>query len=273
MEVLGDFFGGLWESLTADWRPAVEIVIFAAVFYALFRSLRLVRVTGALRMIAVVAVIILALTVIGSHAAGLVRLQWMLEKFAILFAIGTIVLFQPELRRAFSRAARGPLAWRIFRSETNILEEVLKAAEILSGDRSGALIAFQREDSLASYIKGGVLLNAEVSAELLVSIFNRGSPLRDGAVVLRGGKVAAAGCLFPLTENVQFAKTLGTRHRAAVGLTERTDAVVVAVSGESGKLSVGMRGELMQGVSMQDLRGILNKLCPELAAGGQGGMS
>lgn len=263
MESLAGFFKALWESLAADWRPAVEIAVIAAAFYGLFRLLRGARSAGPLRAVVLAGALGLAMLVLVSQAAGLVRLQWVLERAVALAAVGAVVVFQPELRRGLARLTRSPLVGRIFRHESSAVEAVVGAAVALSREKRGALIAFQREDSLGSYVKGGVKLNAEPSADLIVSIFSAGSPLHDGAVVLRAGKIAAAGCLFPLTDNPQVSKSLGTRHRAGVGLTEETDAVAVVVSEESGRISVCVRGELMQGLSPEDLRGILRKLCPE----------
>ncbi len=249
------------ESLVSDWRPAVEIVLIAFIVYGIFRFLRGARGAAVLRGAFFGLVTLLALALFASQALGMARLQWVLERLIALAAIGVLVVFQPEIRRALVRMGRSPFVSLFFKAESGTVDDVVKAVAAMLKQKSGALLAIEREDSLASYAKGGVKLGAEVSSELLVSLFAEGAPLRDGAAVLRAGKVVAAGCLLPLTENPDVAKTLGTRHRSGVGLTEETDAVTVIVSGGTGKVSVGVRGELMQGVSVEDLRGILTKLC------------
>ena len=256
-----EFFRQTAESLVSDWRPAVEIVLIASIIYGIFRFLRGARGAALLRGAFFGLVALLALALFVSQGLGMARFQWVLERLIALAAIGVLVVFQPEIRRALVRMGRSPFVGLFFKPESGTVDEIVEAVAALSKQKSGAIVALEREDSLAGYAKGGVKLDAEVSSELLISLFAEGAPLRDGAAVLRAGKVVAAGCLLPLTENPDVAKALGTRHRSGVGLTEETDAVTVVVSGGTGKVSVGVRGELMQGVSIEDLRGILAKLC------------
>jgi diadenylate cyclase len=256
-----EFFTEVGRSLTSDWRPAVEIVLVAFMIYGVFRFLRGARGAAVLRGAFFGLMTLLALALFASQALGMARLQWVLEQLIALAAVGVLVVFQPEIRRALVRMGRSPFVTLFFKAESGTVDEVADAVAALLKQKAGALVAIEREDGLARYAKGGVKLDAEVSCELLVSLFAEGSPLRDGAAVLRAGKVVAAGCLLPLTENPDVAKSLGTRHRSGVGLTEETDAVTVIVSGDAGQVSVGVRGELMQGLSVEDLRGILAKLC------------
>lgn len=256
-----EFFTEVGRSLTSDWRPAVEIVLIALIAYGIFRFLRGARGAGVLRGVFFGLVTALALALLVSQALAMARLQWVLERLIALAAVGVLVVFQPEIRRALVRMGKSPFVSLFFKAESGMVDETVAAVAALLKQKSGALVAIEREDGLARYAKGGVKLDAEVSSELLVSLFAEGSPLRDGAAVLRAGKVVAAGCLLPLTENPDVAKSLGTRHRSGVGLTEETDAVAVIVSGGTGQVSVGVRGELMQGLSVEDLRGILTKLC------------
>jgi diadenylate cyclase len=148
-----------------------------------------------------------------------------------------------------------------------VISEVVRAAVELSKRRVGALVAIQREVGLGVYIEHGVRLDAEISAETLWTIFTSTGPLHDGAVILRQGRIAAAGCLFPLTENPDLSRTLGTRHRAAIGVTEDSDAVAVVVSEETGRISLGLEGELREGLTPEELRAQLLELCPAEEAG------
>ena len=251
-----EFFTEVGRSLTSDWRPAVEIVLIALIAYGIFRFLRGARGAGVLRGVFFGLVTALALALLVSQALAMARLQWVLERLIALAAVGVLVVFQPEIRRALVRMGKSPFVSLFFKAESGMVDETVAAVAALLKQKSGALVAIEREDVVVS-----LAIDAEVSSELLVSLFAEGSPLRDGAAVLRAGKVVAAGCLLPLTENPDVAKSLGTRHRSGVGLTEETDAVAVIVSGGTGQVSVGVRGELMQGLSVEDLRGILTKLC------------
>jgi diadenylate cyclase len=205
-----------------------------------------------------------AVLLVCAHATAMTRLVWVLERLVALAAIGVLVIFQPEIRRGLLRLGQGTIANLFARRKPHLVDEVVAAAVAMSKRKIGALVAIQRDGSLGEYIEGGVRMESHLSSELLVSVFVPGSPLHDGAAIVRGGRIAAAGCLLPLTDNPDISKALGTRHRAGIGLSERTDAVAVIVSEQTGTISVGVRGELMQGLSVEDLRGILHKLCVHL---------
>ena len=147
--------------------------------------------------------------------------------------------------------------------ESALIEELIRAVSNLSKEKIGALIAIEREISLGTYVEGGVFIDAEVKADLIDTVFWPGSALHDGAIVIQNERIAAAGCLFPLTENPEISKRLGTRHRAAIGLTEETDAVTVVVSEETGNISVGVRGHLERDLDRDSLRRILRELLTE----------
>jgi diadenylate cyclase len=174
-----------------------------------------------------------------------------------------VVVFQPELRRGLLRLGLHPVFTRLVGARSMVLDELLEAVSALSHRKIGALIAVQRRVSLAEYAERGTNLNAEVSSELLQTIFQPGAPLHDGAVIVRGNLVVAAGCLFPLSENAELSKLLGTRHRAALGMTEENDAVTIVVSEETGRISLGVEGRLLQGLSPAELRDKLTDLCLE----------
>jgi diadenylate cyclase len=147
--------------------------------------------------------------------------------------------------------------------ENVVIDEIVTAASRLAKDKIGALIAVEREIGLGSFIEGGVYIDAEVSADLIDAVFWPGSALHDGAIIIQSGRIAAAGCLLPLTDNPEVSKRLGTRHRAAIGLTEETDAITVVVSEETGKISLGVRGHLEQDLDRESLRKIMRELLTE----------
>lgn len=249
------------ETFSSGWRPWVEVALIAALLYLAFRFLRGPRGAGLLRGMFFIFVIALSLAYVGARAAGLERAGWALERASILLAVGVLVVFHPEIRKALARLGRRPIFNVLLRPSFDVLDEVAKAAEVLSKRGRGALLAIERMGDLGAFARGGTRLEAYVSSDLLVSLFSPEGPLRDGAVIIRGGRVAAAGCLLPLSDSHELSRSLGARHRAGVGLTERTDAVTVIVSGQSGKISLGVRGDLMQGLTAGDLRATLRKLC------------
>jgi diadenylate cyclase len=202
------------------------------------------------------AIILFVLT----QTLELERIGYLLKEFFTVFTFALIIIFQPELRRALMHLGQNPLVNRFLPKDQVRIEEIVTACTRLSKDKIGALIAIEREISLGSIVEGGRFLDAEVSADLIDTIFFPGSALHDGAIVIQHGRVAAAACLFPLTDNPEISKRLGTRHRAAIGLTEETDAVTVVVSEETGKISVGMRGHLEQGLDRDTLRRLLTDL-------------
>jgi diadenylate cyclase len=261
-----EFFEEAWRSLSADWRPAVEIVILAVLLYLVFRFLRGTRGAAVLRGVFFIGLAGLAVVFLVAQAAGLARVVWVMERLFALAAVAVLVVFQPEIRKGLVRAGQSPFVNLFVRRRATVADEVVAAAASLSKSKTGALIAMEREESLADYAEGGVRLDAVVSAELLASLFAAGSAMHDGAAVIRRGRLAAGGCLLPLSDNPELAKSLGTRHRAATGLTEESDAVTVVVSEETGAVSVGVRGELMRDLSVEDLRGILGKLCADVEA-------
>lgn len=253
----------MYASVTAGWRPAVEIFILATLLYAVFSFLRDARSAAVLRGAFFAWVGALAILMIASQALGLHHVTWSLVRLLALAAIGVFIVFQPEIRRGFVRLGQGAVTNLFARNRADLVDEVVTAIAEMAKNKIGGLVAIQRDVDLDDFMEGGVTLEAHLSSQLIVSLFMPASPLHDGAVILRRAKVAAAGCLLPLTDNPDVSKTLGTRHRAGIGLTEVTDAVTLIVSENTGRISVGVRGELMQGLSVEDLRGILRRLCAE----------
>jgi diadenylate cyclase len=250
------------EALTRSWVPAVEILILAVGIYLLLRFLQGTRGEGVLRGLATLVAIAAAFAAVKFF--GMDRLSWILERMLAISVVAAVILFQPELRRMLVRLGQNPLLRFFVRPRSlSLVDAIVESAASLSARGAGALVAIQREVGLGAIIEGGTPVDAKVSAELLNTIFHPNTPLHDGGVVIRRGRIAAAGCLFPLSENPALGRELGTRHRAAVGVTEETDAVTVVVSEETSRISVGMRGNLLQGVSVEDLRSILRDTCAE----------
>ena len=241
-------------------KPAVEIFVFFAFFLLMFRFLRGTRGEGILK--GIVTFVLAGLVVLQAVArqAELERLEVVLDRVFEVSVIVFAIVFQPELRRAFLQLGANPLLSRFIKSAVNPVEPVVEAALRLAKNKVGALIAFERETGLRGYVERGVQLDAEITSELLETIFFPGSALHDGAVIIQDRRVAAAGCLFPLTDNPSISKKLGTRHRAAIGLTEDSDAVTVCVSEETGKVSIGVGGELKHNVDAETLEAELKKL-------------
>jgi uncharacterized protein (TIGR00159 family) len=190
----------------------------------------------------------------------LVTLRLILDNFLSSAVLIIIVLFQHDIRRALARVGRGFFPSVSAEQESQILEEVVRAAQLLAQKRVGALIVLERETVLDDMIEAGTRIDSEVTKDLLVSLFLPYSPLHDGAVVIQHGRIALAGCILPLTLKQELPEGLGTRHRAAVGITEETDAVVVVVSEETGGISVVMSGELFQRLDPPRLREVLSEI-------------
>jgi len=243
-----------------DWRAAVEILLLAAVFYFALRFLRGSRGAGILKGLGVVVVMGFLVVLFLARFLHLRVLAELTTGAVALFSFALLVIFQPELRRALVRLGQSPLFGLFSRSHKELTEQLIDAVSTLSREKIGALIAIEREVGLRSYAEGGVRLDAEVSSPLLVTIFHPGTPLHDGAVIIQGDRIVAAGCLFPLTENVDVGSGLGTRHRAGIGVTEDSDAIAIIVSEETGGISVALKGQITRDLDPDGLRMILRGL-------------
>jgi len=237
------------------WRDLVDVLLVAVVIYNL---LLLIRGTRAVQ-------ILLGILFVGSsyylaRMAQLNTLETFLEKFLIVLPFAILVLFQHEIRRALANFGRNPF-WRRATAgdEAAAFNDVALATTTLAARRIGALIVLERLEGLRDFVENGVRLNADVSFDLLISIFTPGTPLHDGAVIIREGRLAAAACFLPLTQNPELSKELGTRHRAALGISEETDAVAVVVSEETGIISVAYDGRMTSDLDAKTLRNTLYK--------------
>jgi diadenylate cyclase len=248
------------------WRDIVDIVIVAFLLYQLFK---LIRGTQAVQLLVGLGVLL----VIGllAQAFQLRLLQFIFANAGAAILIGVIVLFQPELRRALDRVGRlGTVRFILGRHTTQpvarMVEEVIRAAATLSEGRTGALIVFERETGLENVAVSGVRVNGDVTAEILTTIFYVGSPLHDGAVIIGDTRLVAAGCVLPLAEALPGVGRMGTRHRAALGLTLQSDAVILIVSEETGLISLADSGKLYRGLEQAKLQEMLtNLLLPPVA--------
>jgi diadenylate cyclase len=236
----------------------IEVLLIALVIWLVFRFLRGTRgarmLQGFLVLLAVGFVVIRLL----AAAFHLDRVAFLYESLMFYVFLGALIVFQPELRRALVRLGGTRLFRRLFKAPDTVADEICDAVSHMSRGRIGALIAMETEESLGALAESGVKVDAEVTSELLRTVFHPGSPLHDMGVIIQGDRVTAAGCQFPLTDSDQLARELGSRHRAAVGLSEDSNALVVVVSEETGMVSVASGGRLTRGVPIDKLRAILS---------------
>ena len=235
------------------WRDAVDVLAVAIIIYNL---LLLIRGTRAVQML--LGLFFLGLVYYVAILAELPTLQRILENLLIVLPFAVIVLFQQEIRRALADFGRNPL-WGLAKQQKVVasFSEIVLAATTLATRRIGALIVIERLHGLRNYIENGIALDALVSYDLLINLFMPETPLHDGAAILQDDRIAAAGCFLPLTANPELSKEFGTRHRAALGITEETDAVAVVVSEETGVISLAFNGELTRDLDGNSLRNAL----------------
>jgi diadenylate cyclase len=236
------------------WTGLLEIWILATVFYYLLKFFRGTRGSAIMTGMVILFLILIGIT----KFTNLPVLTWFLQKLMVYLALALIIIFQPEIRRALARLGRqgnfiGSKARRA------LADPIADAVQLLAARKIGALIAIERSVETKAIQDTGTQLNSDVTAELLSALFYPGSALHDGGVIISENRVAAAGCVFPLTQNNDIARSLGTRHRAAIGMTEESDTVVVVVSEETGVVSIAYNGRLKRGFDGVHLRRILSK--------------
>ena len=228
-------------------KVLTEIIIL---WYVIYITLLFIKGTRAAQLLKGLIILIIAFLI--SQQFEFRVINWVLTRFFGISIVALLVIFQPELRRALARLGQ----FGIFQENMEILSELADASILLSGKKIGALIAIEREGSLKPYADSATVIDAFVTKELILSIFERASPIHDGGIVIQSGRIAAAGCLVPLSD-LEVSRSLGTRHRAAMGLTEETDAVVVVVSEETGDISVSIGGRLTKNLDSLDLLKVL----------------
>lgn len=238
--------------LAASWSDVVDILLLSFVIYR-----GLVALQGTRAMQSLLGLLLVAVLYVMAWATGLTAVHWVLDNLFVYAVIAVLILFQDDIRRALARAGGTIVTGGTrmgARSEASVLEEVIKACFALAHRRIGALILLERSGSLDAYIEGGHSLDAQVSTELLQSLFHPSSPLHDGAVVIADARVVAAGVFLPISLSKQLGRALGTRHRAAVGITEESDGICLVVSEERGTVALVSRGEIVPVADANDLR-------------------
>lgn len=243
----------IWSAI----KPILEILILWLVFY---RILIFFEGTRAFQVLKGITILLIAFLV--SQILGLDTLNWLLTKVFGISIIAFLIIFQQELRYGLARLGQQHL-FNITLEESEMLEvieEITNAVYRLSKQKTGCLIAIERETKLKTYIESGVPIDAKVTSELIQSVFTSQSPIHDGGLICRGDRIIAAACLFPLSDNPNFSKIIGTRHRAALGITEQTDAVVVMVSEETTEISVATDGRFIPVVNRERIINILKNL-------------
>jgi len=237
------------------WRPALEILILAVLIYYAFRFLRGTR--GWPVVIGFV-VVLLALALV-TTLLKLQVLRWLLGTFSAFFAVAVLIIFQPELRRMLAELGNLPL-FASAHEQRESIEVIIQTVERLAEVKIGALIAIEQSIQLQEAVESGVPVDCEATPEMLETIFFPNNAIHDGGVILKGDRITYAACIFPLTQRQDLNKSLGTRHRAAIGLSEETDAVIVVVSEETGMISHAYKGQLVRGVSLEELRAFLTSV-------------
>jgi diadenylate cyclase len=230
------------------WRPGLEIGLFWFAFYLLF-----VYVKDSGMMQALKGLLLLVALFFVAQVLELKTVRWILSHLFQISILGFLIIFQPELRRGLSRIGQSPL-FRLFVKEERVVNELTEAVMTMSKRRIGSLIAIEREVALKPFIETGVLLDGLLTTELLLTVFTPTTPLHDGGGVVQGNRIVAVACLFPLSQSQKLSKQLGTRHRAALGLSEETDALVIVVSEETGIVSLMSRGHVTRDIGEEKLK-------------------
>lgn len=244
---------GVWPHLTAI--AVIDILLVALIIY---EFLALIRGTRAALILIGLSIVVLAFYI--SRIGELVTLNWMISRALPYAVFALIVIFVPEIRQALARLGRRLTLTRAAMTEADVYDDIVLAANLFSQNQTGALIVIQREIGLRTYIESGVALDAQLSYDLLATLFRPSAPLHDGAVIIQGDRVAAAACFLPLSMNPVLSTQLGTRHRAAIGITEETDAISIVVSEETGSISLAVGGAIERDLTVEQLRDRMSNL-------------
>src|ERR1035437_4692302 len=245
----------MWTDLEKGLQPVAEILILAVLIDFVFRFVRGPRGWPVVIGFVVVLLALAAVTTI----LDLKVLRWMLGSASVFIAVGALVIFQPELRRMLAELGNLPL-FASTSEQRESIEVIIQTCERLADVRIGALIAVEQSIQLQEAVESGIKVDCDVTAEMLETIFFPNNAVHDGGVIIKGDRIAYAACIFPLTQRADLNKSLGTRHRAALGLSEETDAVIVVVSEENGMISHAYKGQLVRGVSLEELRAFLTAI-------------
>lgn len=244
---------GAWPQLTAI--AVIDIVLVATIIY---EFLALIRGTRAALILIGLSIVALAFYISG--VGELTTLNWLISRALPYAVFAIIVIFVPEIRQALARLGRRMTLSRSAAGNADVYDDIVLAANLFSQNQTGALIVIEREIGLRTYIESGVALDAQLSYDLLATIFRPSAPLHDGAVIIRGDRIAAAACFLPLSMNPVLSTQLGTRHRAAIGITEETDAISIIVSEETGSISLAVAGTIERDLTVEQLRERMSNL-------------
>ncbi len=237
------------------WQDILDILLVAVILYSV---LLIIKGTRALKIL--IGLLILLIIFLLSGYLGLYTMDWLIQSLWAQIVLALVILFQPDIRRALAKMGEARFLPSLTSAEElRSLEEIVRASVALANRKIGALFVIERETNLEDFIEVGTPLDAKVSHELLLSIFHPTSPIHDGAVVIRGNRIIAAGCFLPLSLSAAISKTYGTRHRAGIGLSEETDAIVIIISEETGAISTAVGGRLEKNLDMGSLRNFLTE--------------
>ena len=245
----------MWSNFINGWQPGAEILILAVLIYFVFKF---VRGTRGWPVVIGFVVVLLALT-LTTTIFHLKVLRWMLGSASVFIAGGALVIFQPELRRMLAELGNLPL-FATTSEQREAIEIIIRTCQRLADVRIGALIAIEQSIQLQEIVESGVKVDCEATPEMLETIFFPNNAIHDGGVIVKGDRIAYAACIFPLTQRNDLNKSLGTRHQAAIGLSEETDAAIVVVSEETGLVSYAYKGQLTRGVTLEELRAFLTSV-------------
>ena len=245
------------------WKETIkDIIDILIVAYIIYHAILLVRGTRAIQLLKGILMLVIIWAL--STWFDLYTLKWLMNQMFTFGVLAIFIIFQPELRRALEQLGRGKLFGRNTAEEeetSKLIGEIIKAVNYLSRRKIGALIVFERQTGLNEYTESGIQMKSLTSSELLINIFIPNTPLHDGAVIIQGNQISAAACYLPLSENPFISKELGTRHRAAIGISEVADAISIVVSEETGQISLAMNGQVIRDINEESL---ISKLFEEL---------
>lgn len=237
----------------------LDILDICIVAFIIYRIILLIKGTRAVQMLLGLAVVLIVY--MGSRVGELHTLNWFLSNFLSSIILVIVVIFQNDIRRALMHVGRNPfLGGATYHEESHLIEELVKACVALANRKIGALIVVERETGIKDILEAGTILDAKISSDLIRAIFMPTSPIHDGALVVQQGRVSMAGCFLPLTQGSNLSTELGTRHRAAIGLTELADAIAIVVSEETGKISVAVNGGMTRNLDATSLKKVLGRL-------------
>ena len=241
------------------FNDVLDIILVSVILYNVFLLLHETRALQMLKGFAIIMILVVL-----SKILKLDTMSWILTALSTIWIIAFIIVFQPELRRALVEFGQNRLFKFIFKEHAQLYRELKETAEILARKKTGALIVLEREVNLKSFIDTGTKIDSETSSELLISLFNTKAPLHDGAVIIREGRIAAAGCILPLSQRNDIDKKYGIRHRAAIGISEETDALTIIVSEERKSISLAIGGKITPDINGETLLEILSLYAPKI---------